>query len=201
VAADSDTPTSVTLLGRLRDLADKQAWPEFVARYGPRIYDWCRAWQLQEADADDVTQDVLCKLAQMMPKFRYEKDGSFRGYLHQVTFHALCDFWERRQRAGQGSADGQIEAALAKIEAREELAKRLEDQFDLELLELAEKRVRPLVRPTTWEAYRLRAQEGKSPAEVAAQLGIPVGTATVHFGRVVERLREEIARLERRHGL
>ena len=56
--------TSLTLLDRLRrDPKDQAAWSEFVARYGPRILQWCRGWGLQESDAQDVTQDVLLKLS------------------------------------------------------------------------------------------------------------------------------------------
>jgi RNA polymerase sigma-70 factor (ECF subfamily) len=62
--------TSLTLLGRLRrDPKDQAAWSEFVARYRPRILQWCRGWGLQESDAQDVTQDVLLKLNGLMGRF------------------------------------------------------------------------------------------------------------------------------------
>jgi DNA-directed RNA polymerase specialized sigma24 family protein len=52
--------------GRVRSPLDQAAWNEFVERYGRRIYGWCRQWGLQEADAEDVTQDVLLRLARKM---------------------------------------------------------------------------------------------------------------------------------------
>ena len=59
--------TDVSLLLRLRqNPTDQAAWGNFVDRYGRRIYLWCRHWQLQEADAEDVTQNVLLKLAEQM---------------------------------------------------------------------------------------------------------------------------------------
>src|SRR6185312_2007620 len=59
--------TDVSLLLRLgRDPSDQAAWEQFVARYGAKIYAWCRDWRLQEADARDVTQTVLAKLAVQM---------------------------------------------------------------------------------------------------------------------------------------
>ena len=55
-----NSKTRITLLGRLqRDPSDPQAWSEFVAHYGRKIYGWCRHWGLQDADAQDVTQYVL----------------------------------------------------------------------------------------------------------------------------------------------
>jgi RNA polymerase sigma-70 factor (ECF subfamily) len=66
-------------LGRLRHApADQSAWGEFVDRYGRKIYGWCRHWGLQEPDAEDVTQDVLLKLAEKMRTFAYDASDSFR---------------------------------------------------------------------------------------------------------------------------
>ncbi len=54
--------TSFSLLLRLgRAPSDQAAWEEFVDRYGAKIYAWCRAWRLQDADAQDVTQAVLAQ--------------------------------------------------------------------------------------------------------------------------------------------
>src|SRR5205823_14226867 len=58
--AGGNSRTRVTLLGRLRaDPSDQRTWAEFVDHYGPRIVVWCRTWDLQDADAQDVTQTVL----------------------------------------------------------------------------------------------------------------------------------------------
>ena len=73
MAGDSESRTSSTLLGRLRrDPTDQDAWGEFVNRYGPQIYGWCRKRGLQDADAQDVAQTVLVKLAVKMRDFAYD---------------------------------------------------------------------------------------------------------------------------------
>jgi hypothetical protein len=70
--ASSGLRTSATLLERVRVApAGQQAWEEFVQRYGRKIYAWCRQWGLQEADAEDVTHDVLLHLAAKMRDFAY----------------------------------------------------------------------------------------------------------------------------------
>jgi hypothetical protein len=82
MAQDRTSPTSVTLLGRLRRVpADPAAWSDFVARSGPRILPWCRRWHLQEADA----QDALLKLHRLMATFSYDASGSFRGWLQTLA--------------------------------------------------------------------------------------------------------------------
>src|SRR5690242_4393418 len=112
--------TSATLLGRLRlEPTDTEAWAEFVERYGLLIRAWCRRWRLQDADADDVTQIVLTKLAQRLCSFEYDPARSFRGWLKTVAHHAWRDFVDSRQRGGQGAGDTNVQERLECIEARE----------------------------------------------------------------------------------
>src|SRR5439155_24568741 len=92
MGSEPASQTSPTLLVRLRNVEDKQAWEEFVDRYAPRIYGWCRNQGLQNADAEDVTQEVLAKLARRMQTFVYAPNSSFRGWLKKVTHNAWVDF-------------------------------------------------------------------------------------------------------------
>jgi RNA polymerase sigma factor (sigma-70 family) len=190
--------TSPTLLGRLRqDPADAAAWSTFVLRYGPRIHDWCCQWRLQDADAQDVTQDVLVKLVVRMRTFSYDRSGSFRAWLKTVTYHAWRDYLDGQQRAGQGSGDSAVLAALEAVEAGDDLARRLQEEFDLELLQEAAARVRLRVKPHTWEAYRLLTEENRSVPEVAGLLGMQVAMVFVARSKVKRMLREQVCQLER----
>jgi RNA polymerase sigma factor (sigma-70 family) len=189
--------TSASLLGRLRkDTRDEVAWSEFVRRYGPLIYRWCRNWRLQEADAQDVTQTVLVKLAEKMRSFSYDPTRSFRGYLRTVAHFAWCDFLESRKRPGVGSGDSQVLQALQGIEARDDLLQHLRGEFDQELLDVAMEHVQGRVEAHTWEAFRLTAIAGVSAAVAAEQLGIKVATAFKAKSKVQKMLQEEIKMLE-----
>jgi RNA polymerase sigma-70 factor (ECF subfamily) len=189
--------TSPTLLGRLRqDPADAAAWSTFVLRYGPRIHAWCQQWRLQEADAQDVTQNVLVKLLARMRTFNYDRAGSFRGWLKTVTYHAWRDYLHSQQRAGQGSGDSAVLTALHDLEAGDDLARHLEKEFDLELFEAAAG-VRLRVKPHTWEAYRLLNEEGLSVPEVAGRLHMQVAMVFVARSKVKRMLREQVHKLER----
>src|SRR5689334_10548462 len=113
--------TSATLLARLRQRpADQAAWGLFTDRYAGKIYGWCRGWNLQEADAQDVTQTVLLKLAEKMQGFVYDPSRSFRAWLKTVTRHAWSDYWDGR---GKDLAAGGTQAGLMFhcVEAREDL--------------------------------------------------------------------------------
>jgi RNA polymerase sigma factor (sigma-70 family) len=194
---DATLPTTrVTLLARLRqDPTDQAAWDTFVERYGRHIYRWCRRWKLQDADAEDVTQDILAKLARTLHDFHYDPARSFRGWLKTVAHHAWRDFVDsRRGRAAAG--DGRVLEVMRTLEAREDLVQKLEEAFDHELLDAAKLRVRLRVAPHTWEAFRLVALDGVPAAEVATTVRMQVAMVYVAKSKVQKMLQEEIRKLE-----
>ena len=201
MAHSEGSTTDVSLLLRLKhDPSDQAAWEQFVDRYGAKIYGWCRDWHFQEADARDVTQTVLAKLAVQLRRFAYDPAQSFRGWLRTVVLNAYRDWRADRQRVlGGATGDSEVAEQIQTVEAREDLARRLEEEFDLELLEEAERRVRRRVAPHTWDAYRLTAIEGLSGAAAAARLGIKVATVFVSKSHVMRHLRDEVQALEREH--
>jgi RNA polymerase sigma-70 factor (ECF subfamily) len=190
--------TRVSLLQRIRaNPGDQKAWAELVRCYGPPIYQWCRRRKLQEADAEDVTQTVLTKLAVKMRTFDYDPAQSFRAYLKTLTYYAWCDFLESRKRPGVGSGDSEDLERLHTVEAREDLLRHLEASFDLEVLDEAMRCVRQRVEPRTWEAFRLTALEGLSGAAVAGRLGMKVAAVFKAKSNVQKLLQEEKDRLEK----
>ena len=189
--------TRLSLLSRLRkDPQDSSAWDEFVGRYGPRIEAWCRRWGLQEADVQDVTQMVLVRLATKLRGFVHGSTGSFRAWLKTLTRHAWSDFAADRQRTVAAAGGSGMFEVLHTVEARDDLERRMEEAFDLELLELAANRVRERVEPHTWEAFQLTALDGLSGAEAAARLDMPVASVFKAKSNVQKMLQEEIAQLE-----
>ena len=199
MAGDPNVPTSPTLLGRLgRVPADHAAWAEFAERYGRKIYGWCRRWGLQEADAEDVTQDVLLRLARKMRDFRYDPARSFRAWLKTVTHHAWRDFAEGLNRPGARGGDSRNLELLQTVEARDALVSDLDRECERELLDEALARVRLRVQPHTWQAFHLLAVEGRSGAEAAARLGMKVAAVFVARSKVQKMAREEVRKLDGR---
>jgi RNA polymerase sigma-70 factor (ECF subfamily) len=196
--ADAPLPTTrLTLLGRLQqDPTDQAAWDEFVERYGRHIYRWCRWWKLQDADAEDVTQVILLKLARKLRDFAYDPSGSFRGWLKTVAYHAWRDFVDARRPAQPAAGDRHVWELLHTLEAREDLVQKLDEAFDQELLEAAMARAQLRVAAHTWEAFRLFALEGVPAAEVAARAGMQVAMVYVAKSKVQKMLQEEVHKLE-----
>jgi RNA polymerase sigma factor (sigma-70 family) len=185
-----------TWLGRLMQVPpDPAAWSEFGKRYGPKIRSWCHRWNVQEADVDDVTQQVLLNLLQSIGTYQRPK-GGFRKWLKRVTRNALGKYLKHQVRAGKGSGDTIVLHQLHSLEARKDFVKCLEEEFDLELLEVALGRVRQAVHPNTWEAFWLTEREKRTIAEAAAQLQMTVAAVYVARNRVKKMLEAALRELE-----
>ncbi len=195
MASAPELDTSTTLIRLLSESPPNQlAWNQFVARYGPLIYRWCRKWGSQQVDAEDVTQNVLLELARQMRSFAYDRKQSFRGWLHVVAYRCWCRFVKLRIRSTAERKDVPLDGLISP-EAGAHFLQLLEQESDNELLEIAAGRVRSRVATHTWEAFRLTASENLPAAEVADRLGMRVGTVFVARSKVQKMLREEIQKL------
>ena len=124
--SDSLESTRVTLLHRLNtNPSDQLSWAEFVRVYGPAIRGWLLHWGLQEADVQDVTQNVLLRLTAKLPQFKYDPARSFRGWLRTLTQHAWKDFIAEQQAGVRGSGDTGVLSMLHTVEARDDRKGRL----------------------------------------------------------------------------
>lgn len=189
--------TNPSLLLRLRQApGDATAWKEFVGRYGRQVFVWCRRWGLQDADAEDVTQNVLAVLAERLRSFEYDPGGSFRAWLKTVAYHAWGKYVAQLGKPGRGEGSNEVNVALATLAARDDLAARIEEEFDRELLDVAMVRIAQRVEPHTWQAFTLTSLEGLTGPEAAARLSIPLAMVYVAKSRVQKMLKDEIRQLE-----
>jgi RNA polymerase sigma-70 factor (ECF subfamily) len=86
----SSLTTRPSLLARVRNAADAEGWRQFEAAYGDLILRYCRRRGLQLADAEDVRQVVLTKLARSLRHFEYDRArGRFRDYLGRCVRNAI----------------------------------------------------------------------------------------------------------------
>ena len=196
MSEDHSSRTSVTLLGRLRqDPKDQAAWNDFVARYEPKILQWCLGWRLQESDARDVTQNVFLKLHGLLARFAYDPSRSFRGWLRTLTHHAWFELVAERKRGAIGSGDSRMRELFENIQAGDDLDKHLKEEFHRELIEQAMIQVQPRVAARTWDAFRLTALEGWSGANAAARLEMNITRVYTAKSEVKRMIREEVRKL------
>ena len=190
--------TRVTLLNRLKDGADADAWHEFVHLYGPVVYGFARKRGLQDADAADLMQEVLRSVARNAVRMEYDpKRGTFRGWLYTVTRNKIYNFLngQRGRPRGSGNPDDQV-----RIEAVPDRTDDQSKEWDLEYQRRLTAKAMDLVRDEfqvrTWKAFWGKAVEGRSVEEVGIELAMTHGSVYIAKSRVLARLRVEVQRLQ-----
>ena len=189
--------TRPSLLARIRDPRDRQAWSEFVEIYAPMVYGYARKHGLQDADAADLTQEVLGAVARSAERLVYDPArGSFRGWLFTVVRNELRDFAAARGRPLSGTGDTDMHERLQQQPARaDDDAADWERDFERRLFALAAEQVRRDFQESTWQAFWLTAIQGKNGKDVAGILGITTAAVYLAKRRVMTRLKEQIENL------
>jgi RNA polymerase sigma factor (sigma-70 family) len=186
--------TRPSLLVRLRDPRDHDAWQEFFQVYSSVIYGYARRQGMQDADAADLMQDVLRRVAASADKLDYDpRRGTFRGWLFTVTRNRFYDLIDRKRKQVQGTGGSDMVEQLNRQPAANSGADAAwEQEYQQGILRWAMERVRGEFQETTWQAFLLTAMEGKSPQAVAEQLRTSAGAVYVAKSRVLARLRAEV---------
>jgi RNA polymerase sigma-70 factor (ECF subfamily) len=177
----------VTLLDRIRDPRDQDAWGEFVDLYGPLIYGFARKRVPQDQDAADVMREVLCAVA----RGTYERcKGPFHKWLLTVKLNETRDVLARYNGRIQliGSADLEKHAATVEEEWDRDHKQRLFDR--------AAEFVRTETNSVLWQAFWLTTVEGKTGMEAARTLGLTVSNVYSSKSRILAQIRKLVNRMQ-----
>jgi RNA polymerase sigma-70 factor (ECF subfamily) len=187
-----DSPaTQPSLLIRLRDADDAPAWSRFVDIYAPLVYDFARRRGLQDADAADLTQEVLAAVARAVRHFDYDPArGSFRGWLFTVVVNKFRTLRERLQRQ-PGSGAPAAQQLLQEIPAATE-DQEWDQEYHKRLFAWAAQQVQTAVEEKTWQAFWQTSVLAVRPQDAARQLRLSVAAVYMAKSRVLARLKELI---------
>jgi RNA polymerase sigma factor (sigma-70 family) len=195
---DESTSTRPSLLIRLRDSGDERAWSEFMEIYGPLVYRLAKRRGLQEADAQDLAQEVFRAVARAIE--RYDPDparGSFRGWLCRIANNLIINCLSAQRRHPRGTGDTGMQRMMEdRPDTSREESALFEVEYRRRLLTWAAERVRGAFSQATWQAFWQTAVEGRPPREVAEALGVSIGTVYQYKSRVVIRIRREIEQFD-----
>jgi RNA polymerase sigma-70 factor (ECF subfamily) len=186
-------PTHPSLLLRLRDTHDEEAWRQFVDLYTPLVYGYARKQGLQDADAADLSQEVLSAVAGAVGRLEYDPErGAFRNWLFTIARRKLANWQAARSNRMRGSGDTTLHQLLEQCPVPEENEAHWEAEWQRRLLAWACEQVRRDVTDVTWQAFWKTAIDGKPGKQVAADLGLSVGAVYLARKRVLARLKELI---------
>jgi RNA polymerase sigma factor (sigma-70 family) len=185
--------TRATLLIRLKDQADDEAWSEFTEIYRPVIYRLACRRGMQPADADDLVQQVLAAIARVID--RWEADPArarFRTWLNRVATNAIINALSRG-RPDRGSGDTGLHDLLnarPAVNGNDSEFIRIEQRR--EIFRWAARQIRSEFHPATWDAFWMTAVEGQAVDDIGRSLGLSRGSIYAARSRVMRRLKEKV---------
>src|SRR5262245_58636576 len=187
--------TRASLLVRIRDAADQDAWRDFAGLYGPLVQRYGRRAGLQDADAEDLMQHVLHAVSGAIHRLEYDPaKGTFRGWLFGIARRQLSKLRDREGRHAHGSGGTDANIRLNELPAPgPDDSAWWETEYKKQRFLWAAERIRGDFQPASWQAFWQTAVEGQPAASVAAMLGISVGAVYTAKSRVLERIKQEIA--------
>jgi RNA polymerase sigma-70 factor (ECF subfamily) len=183
--AASDGPGQWTdgdhALVRAAGQGDAGAFEQLYRRHSRRIY--AVVWRLaggQAARAEDLVQEAFIRAWQALPAFRYE--SAFSTWLHRLAVNTAL--MEIRGRAGNEDRETD-DSALEHLPSHDTAGQRMREQLDLEraVATLPDRARAVLV---------LHDIEGWKHEEIAAELGMAVGSSKAHLHRARGLLRQRL---------
>ena len=179
--------TPATLLQRLRQPGDVDAWLQFVHLYTPLLYQWTRRLGLQSADAADLVQEVFLNLCRALPQFEYDRRRSFRAWL----FTLMRNKWQEWRRRPVPLPVGGVEDTMDE-QGQDSPAAFEEEEYRAHLRGRALRLIQTEFTPPTWQAFWATVVDSRPAGEVAAEVGLTVNAVYLARGRVLRRLREAL---------
>src|SRR5438477_8463352 len=142
---DDSIATRASLLGRLKNWEDQQSWDEFAEIYSRLIVGVAMQAGLTEAEAKDVEQETLLRVAQTIHEFESSPErGSFKSWLLTLTRWRIADQFRKRAPAGaerDGTATGTRTATIDRVPEPAVLDAAWEIEWRKNVLETALSRV------------------------------------------------------------
>lgn len=182
--------TRSSVLRAVADTENKAAWNRFFDLYAGFVYSVARSRGLNDADADDVVQNVFADLARNLPTFRYDRaKGRFRSYLAGLVNWRVVDKMKSAKREAdlKASYKEEVESAVKGDAAFEER------EWQAVAMEEALRRMKPDVRPEHYAAFVASAVEGQDTEAVMKLYGLSRDNLYQIRTRLTEKLRETVA--------
>ena len=184
-----------TPAGRPPDPAPAPHSAEEVFReYAPRVYNLARRMLSSDADAEDVTQDVLLQVVRKLPTFRGE--SAFPTWLHRVTVNAALAHRRKRATQHQHRAPGPLDVVLEEQPPHAPVRRWSigpeEAALDREAQQLIERAIAEL--PEDYrDVFVLSDVEGLPNAEIGELLGLSLPAVKSRQHRARQKLRDALA--------
>src|SRR5688572_20994005 len=146
--------TNESLLIRVRDAQDHEAWRMFVDLYMPLVHRYCASQGLQPADAHDATQEVFLLVSQAIRRFQYDPErGRFRGWLGKLTWRTIRK--QQKQTNVPDKAVGEFHDDSAFDQLEGDVDPAWVEEFNARVCQAALQHIRPEFDAEVWRTFEL----------------------------------------------
>ena len=188
--------TRLSLLERLRDSGDSDAWAVFYRHYSPLICSFTRKRGCSEQLSNDILQESMVTLMRALPRFQYDpKKGKFRSFLLKIVHNNMVNAFRREQKYSTVEIEeGPLQRAAQEnpITPHDDLEAAWDQEWEKHLLSLALERVRDRLNERTWRGFKMYVLENQSVEKVCKELGLNANALYQHRNRVIRMLKEEV---------
>jgi len=163
-------------------MGDDEAWSELIGRYAPLVVCVAKRFQLSVQESEDVSQFVWLKLWEQLTNLREAR--ALPGWIAATTKHEALRVIGLRRRTRP--VDPSVLAAMLKVE----YAREVDDDLRRRELTSAVRRGLAELRSKERKLLELLSADPRpSYQEIAAQLGMRVGSIGPTRARLIEKLR------------
>ncbi len=187
--------TRPSLILQIQDPTNRDAWDAFTQLYRPVIYRLARGRGLQDADADDLTQQVLMSVSRAIPDWRSNPHTRFRHWLNRIARNAILNVLTRGKNIRSVGGTSFLHAMQNMPQLADDLESQIEHEYQRQLYRRAAEIVRDSVNEDTWLAFLYTVVEGESTETVAARMGKSIGNVHAARSRLMRRLQTVVREL------
>ena len=190
--------TSVSLILRVANQSDVDAWRSFAAIYEPLVYRIAISKGLQPADADDLVQEVMTRVAKSVGRWDPDDSkGSFRGWISTIARNLVIDFLRKTRRTPLTSDKTDIRRLVESTPDPGDESRYFDREYERQLFINAANEIRSNFTDNTWNAFWLTAVRNESIESVAKKLSMTTGAVYVARSRVMARLKVKVQSSQR----
>lgn len=194
--ANTTPTTRHSLILRIRDRQNAEAWQEFVGIYEPLVYQLGRRKGLQDADACELVQRVMLAVAGAVDRFQPDPERArFRTWLFRIAHNEICKQFSTKNLT-HGSGDSRVQALLEQSPSPDNTEKQIAIEYRRSAFRWAAQRIEQEVKPNTWSAFWRTAVEGQPVESVAGELDMTSGAVYIARCRIMAKLRVEVQEYE-----